>query len=306
MKKLFFLLIVIARAFCPKQSLHYKQIASSCLLAMTLFFFSSCTKVINLNLESTATNIVIDAEITDSVTSYTVNLTQTVNLSDNNVFPAVNGASVYISDNAGNSNILTETVPGSGNYVTSNLQGVDGRTYYLSVTSNGKKYTATSTMPYGVALDSVVTDTSSHHGGGGGFGGHGGGSTTPAVPSVTVRAVFTDPKGVANYYRLIEYVNNVPNYNTIAIVSDQGQDGSQITENVVRRDTSIHAGDTVKVVLESIDANVYEYYRTLKQVTKTQTGIQTTVPGNPTTNLSNNALGFFSAYAVRSKSVVAP
>ncbi len=268
--------------------------------------FTACTKVINVDLNSANPNIVVDAEVTDSVTSYTVNLTQTVNFSDNNVFPAVNGAMVVISDNAGNSNILAETVPGSGNYVTSNLQGVDGRTYYLSIAYNGQIYKATSTMPYGVPLDSVITDTTSHHGGGGGFGGHGGGSTTPTVPSVTVRAVFTDPKGVANYYRLIEYVNGVPNYSTIAIISDQGQDGSQISENVVRRDTSIHTGDTVKVVLESIDANVYEYYRTLKQVTKAQTGIQTTVPGNPTTNLSNNALGFFSAYAVRSKYVIAP
>lgn len=265
---------------------------------------SSCQKVINLNLESTATNIVVDAEVTDSVTSYTVNLTQTVNLGDNNVFPVVNGAIVVISDNAGNSEILPETSP--GNYTTSHLHGTNGRTYYLSITSNGKKYTATSTMPYGVALDSVIADTNtSHHGGGGGFGGHGGGSSTPAVPSVTVRAVFTDPKGIANYYRLIEYVNRIPNYDNIAIISDQGQDGSVISVNVVRRDANIHAGDTVKVVLESIDANVFEYYRTLKQVTKVQNGIQTTVPGNPTTNLSNNALGFFSAYAVRSKYVIA-
>ncbi len=273
------------------------------LLLMACCVFTACTKVINVDLNSANPDIVVDAEVTDSVTSYTVNLTQTVNFSDNNIFPVVNGATVVIRDNAGNSETLAETSP--GNYITSHLQGVDGRTYYLSITSNGKKYTATSTMPYGVALDSVIADTTSHRGGGG-FGGHGGGSTTPAVPNVTVRAVFTDPKGVANYYRLIEYVNRVPNYNNIAIVSDQGQDGSQITENVVRRDTSIHAGDTVKVVLESIDANVYEYYRTLKQVTKAQNGIQTTVPGNPTTNLSNNALGFFSAYAVRSKYVIAP
>ena len=281
------------------------QLHVYCLLFIVTCCLSSCTKVINIDLNSANPDIVVDAEVTDSATSYTVNLTQTVNFSDNNVFPAVDGAIVIISDNAGNSNILTETVQGSGNYVTSNLRGVDGRTYYLSILSKGQKYTATSTMPYGVPLDSVIADTGStqHHGGGFGGGGYGGGST---APSVTVRAVFTDPKGIVNYYRLIEYVNNVPNYNTIAIVSDQGQDGSQISENVVRRDTSIHTGDTVKVILESIDANVYEYYRTLKQVTKAQTGIQTTVPGNPTTNLTNNALGFFSAYAVRSKYVIAP
>jgi len=281
------------------------QVVIYCLLFIVNCLLTSCTKVINIDLNSTNPNIVIDAEVTDQPGSYSVNLTQTVNFSDNNTFPAINGASVIISDNAGNSNTLTESVLGSGNYVTSNLQGIEGRTYYLSVTNNGKNYTATSTMPYGVALDSVIADTNSSHGGGG-FGGHGGGGTTPSVPSVTVKAMFTDPKGIANYYRLIEYVNRVPNYNTIAIISDVGQDGTQITETVVRRDTSIHLGDTVNVVLESIDANVYEYYRTLKQVSRTQTGINVTVPGNPTTNLSNNALGFFSAYAVRSKYVVAP
>ncbi|HEX7413182.1 MAG TPA: DUF4249 family protein, partial [Bacteroidia bacterium] len=160
MKQLFYLLIVIARAFCPKQSPHYKQIALSYLLAMTVLFLTSCTKVINIDLNSANPNIVVDAEITDQPGPYTVNLTQTVNFSDNNVFPAINGATVVISDNAGNSNTLTETVPGSGNYVTSTLQGTVGRAYSISISYNGKTYTAMSTMPGPVALDSVIADTS--------------------------------------------------------------------------------------------------------------------------------------------------
>jgi len=266
--------------------------------------FISCTKVVNIDLNSVSPNIVVDAELNDQPGPYTVNLTQTVNFSDNNVFPAVTGATVIISDNAGNTETLTDM--GSGNYVTSHLQGVSGRTYNLFINSKGKVYTAASTMPAPVALDSVIADTSSKTRGGGFGGGGGGGSTTTHVVSVSVRAVFTDPAGVTNYYRLIEYKNRVPNYNNISIISDQGQDGSVITKNVIRRDTSIHKGDTISVVLESIDANVYEYYRTLAQITKTQTGIQTTVPGNPTTNMTNNALGFFSAYASRSKYTIAP
>jgi hypothetical protein len=261
---------------------------------------TSCTKVVNIDLNSANPSIVVDAEITDQPGPYTVNLTQTVNFSDNNVFPGVTGATVVISDNAGNTETLTET--GSGNYVASHLQGTSGRAYHISITSNGKNYTAVSTMPAPVALDSVIADTSSRTRGGG-FGG--GGNTTPVV-GVSVLAVFTDPAGVANYYRLIECVNHVPNYKNISIISDQGQDGAIISKNVVRRDTTIHKGDTISVILESIDANVYEYYRTLAQITKQQTGIQTTVPGNPTTNLSNNALGFFSAYAIRTKYTIAP
>src|ERR1700757_895067 len=263
---------------------------------------ASCTKVVNIDLNSANPSIVVDAEITDQPEPYTVNLTQTVNFSDNNMFPGVTGATVVISDNAGNTETLTET--GSGNYVAAHLQGTSGRVYHISITSNGKNYTAISTMPAPVALDSVIADTSSRTRGGG-FGGGGGGNKTPVV-GVSVHAVFTDPAGVANYYRLIECVNRVPNYKNISIVSDQGQDGAIISKNIVRRDTTIHKGDTISVILESIDANVYEYYRTLAQITKQQTGIQTTVPGNPTTNLSNNALGFFSAYAIRTKYTIAP
>lgn len=269
------------------------------LLFIVCSILASCTKVVNIDLNSANPNLVVDAEITDQPGPYTVNLTKTVNFSDNNVFPAVTGATVVITDNAGNSETLTET--GSGNYVASHLQGTVGRSYHISITSNNKNYTATSTMPAPVALDSVIADTSSRTRGGG----FGGGNTTPVV-GVSVHAVFTDPAGVVNYYRLIECVNRVPNYNNISIVSDQGQDGSIISKSVVRRDTTIHKGDTITVILESIDVNVYEYYRTLAQITKQQTGIQTTVPGNPTTNLSNNALGFFSAYAIRTKYTIAP
>ena len=271
-----------------------------CYLILVTCYLSSCTKVITIDLNSTKPNIVVDAEITDNPGPYTINLTQTINFTSDNVFPAVSGATVVISDNAGNTETLLETSP--GNYTSSHLQGTDGRTYSILIQSNGKSYTAISTMPAGVTIDSLVADTNSHHGGG--F--NGGSSGYSGNPGVSVRAVFTDPKGIVNYYRLIEYVNRVPNYNNITIISDKGQDGSIIIENVARRDTSIHAGDTINVVLESIDANVYEYYRTLKLVSKSQTGIEPTVPGNPTTNLSNNALGFFSAYAVRSKYVIAP
>ena len=278
-----------------------RKFSKSALILWLLILGSSCTKVIKVDLNSASPNIVVDAEVTDQAGPYTFNLTKTVNFSDDNVFPALSGAAVVLSDNAGNSETLTEINP--GNYVTSHIQGIIGRTYNLSITANGKNYTATSTMPAGVPLDSVVADTTSPHRS---FGFGGNNSSTTTSTAVTIRAVFTDPKGVANYYRLIEFVNGVGNYSSINVISDQGQDGALITETVVRRDTSLHAGDLVNIVLESIDVNVYEYFRTFKQVTRAQTGIQVTVPGNPTTNLSNNALGFFSAHALRSMYVIVP
>ncbi|HSZ26237.1 MAG TPA: DUF4249 family protein, partial [Cytophagaceae bacterium] len=97
---------------------------------------SACQKVINVDLNDASPQLVIIGTVTDQSGPYSVSLSQTVNFSDDNIFPPVSGAQVIISDNVGNSETLTETTPGT--YKTSLLQGVTGRTYSLSVTSNGK------------------------------------------------------------------------------------------------------------------------------------------------------------------------
>ena len=255
--------------------------------------FSSCQKVINIDLNSAAPQLVVEGNISDQPGPYTVKLSQTVNFSDDNVFPAASGAQVIVSDNAGNSETLSEITP--GNYTTSVLQGTAGRTYNMSITFKGKNYTATSTMPFAVKIDTITVDTSSHGGFGGGFG---------KTKSIKISAQFKDTAGIANYYRLVETVNGIQK-NNIYIVSDYLQDGAVISRNVSTRDTTIHSGDAVTVSLQSIDKNVYEYFRTLNLLIG-PAGAQSASPANPTSNINNGALGYFSAYAVRSKSIVIP
>jgi len=60
-----------------------------------------------------------------------------------------------ISDNAGNRDTLTEIPVGSGTYLTHTIQGVIGRTYTLDIKNEGKDYTAISTIPTPVILDSI-------------------------------------------------------------------------------------------------------------------------------------------------------
>ncbi len=54
-----------------------------------LFIFAlfSCTKVINVNLNNANPNIVIEGVISDGAGPYQVQLSQTVNFSDPNIFP---------------------------------------------------------------------------------------------------------------------------------------------------------------------------------------------------------------------------
>jgi hypothetical protein len=260
-------------------------------IAIVIATLSSCQKVINVDLNSAAPEIIIEGGVSDQVGSYTINLSRTVNFSDANVFPPVTGAAVTINDNAGNSEILTEIT--AGVYTSSTLQGTVGRTYTISVTANGKNYQAVSTMAAPVAIDTLLQQNST------GFGGGTGGNTI----NKSVHVIFTDALGVVNYYRLIEIVNGV-RLNTISITSDDLRDG-QIMDQRLRggSDIKLQTGDIVSVQLESIDKNVFDYFRTFNEASG-DASFSSSSPANPISNLSNNALGYFSAYSVKSKSII--
>jgi hypothetical protein len=262
------------------------------LIAIALLIIStvpSCQKVIHVDLNGAAPQLVVVGNVTDQPGPYVVTLSQTVNFSDDNVFPPVSGQEVIITDNTGISETLTESSP--GNYQTSILQGAIGRTYSISVAPKGKNYSATSTMPVAVNIDSLLVETSS----GRGFN---------KTKKISLHVIFKDPTGIANYYHFIEIVNGIQSTDFF-ITSDKYQDGANIDYNLSAQDSTLNSGDSVLVILQSIDNNVYEYFRTLNQVASGG-GLQTSTPGNPTTNLSNNALGYFSACSVRSKKIKIP
>jgi hypothetical protein len=264
-----------------------------CCLPLILLF--SCQKVINLNLNSSNPQFVVTGSISDQPGPYTVNLTQSVNFSQDNVFPPVQGATVSITDNLGNSEVLKNTSP--GNYTGSVLQGTPGRTYTLSITANGKTYSGASTMPTAVDLDTLTVDSTDFFGGGSSGGRNGSGH-------YAINTYLQDPSGAAHYYRFVEVVNGITK-NNIFILSDEYQSGKLIERTLSTGDSTVQAGDSVTIYIQSIDYPVYQYFNTLKQTIQNAGGfIQVSDPGNPTSNLNNNALGCFSAYAVRSKSIV--
>jgi hypothetical protein len=264
-----------------------------CCISLIISVLPSCQKVIELDLNSTDPVIVIEANLSNLPGSYSVELHKTVNFSDANTFPTCTGAVVTINDNSGNSELLIETTPGT--YTTTSLQGIVGKTYTISVTADGKNYQGVSNLPAPVTIDTLIVTTSS--GFGGGLGGMGG---NDSVKSVSVR--FTDPIGITNYYRLVEIVNGVL-VNTFSIVSDLYRDGYSIEETVREgSDIKLKTGDIVTIQLQSIDKDVYEYFRTFNQTSGG--GFSSSSPANPTSNISNGALGYFSAYAVTSKTII--
>ena len=258
-----------------------------------LLLLASCQKVINVDLNSAAPAIVIEGGITDQPGPYTVTLTSTVSFSSSNTFPPVSGAAVTIADNAGHSDILTETSPGI--YSTSSLQGVPGRVYTLTVIASNKTYQSVSTLSPPVSIDSLSVIKS------GSFGGGPGG---PGGKSINVSAKFTDPAGTPNYYRFTETINHILT-NSIFITSDNLRDATVIDYTLrTNSDFKLHSLDTVDVELRTIDLGVYEYFRTFNRTGGGAFGSSS--PANPLSNISGGALGYFSAYSVRPKRIIIP
>jgi len=248
-----------------------------------LTFVISCQKVINIDLNSASPAIVIVGNVNDQPGPYTVTLNQTVNFSDPNTFPAISGAFITISDNAGTTDTLTETAPGV--YHTKKIIGVAGRTYNLTVEVNGQIYTSSSTMPQAVPFDTLIVIQQN------GF------RDTNLYP----QAQFQDPVAVSNYYRFIETRNDTLQ-TRIFTIDDQFSNGRYI-DYTLRSDTGLAIGDSVKVEMQCIDQGAYQYFSTFREASGSSVNV---TPSNPVSNISNNALGYFSAHTSRFKAIKVP
>jgi hypothetical protein len=252
-----------------------------------IFSAISCTKIVNINLNASAPRLIVEGSISDQPASCSVKLSKSVNYNEPNTFPAVTGASVLISDDNGNNATLIENRPGS--YSAPAFNGVPGMTYTLTVTSEGKTYTAVSRMPDPVAIDTISQDSLTM-----GFG--------RGTKVKFIRIQYHDPKGIENNYRFVEKINSTLS-NSIYVDNDILRDGNIITQEIVHTDPSLLKGDSVVIFLYTIDKPVFNYFEQLRQITQGFGG-QTATPANPVSNLTNGALGYFSANALRSKSIV--
>ncbi|MBS1938134.1 MAG: DUF4249 domain-containing protein [Bacteroidetes bacterium] len=251
---------------------------------LALFVLTSCTKEIELPLQDESNKVVIEAAVVEGPGPHTVRLSRSVPFTNNNTFPAVQGATVTLSDDQGNSEQLTETSPGT--YATSTLQGVVGRTYHLSTTVDGTTYIAACRMPTLVPLDTLRIDSLPLFGG------------NPKV----VYAVCSDPAGEQNNYRYITRVNGtlLPG---VRVQNDRLENGSMMDQPVnLGSNVALKPGDQVEVAMQCIAPEVYRYFFALSQ---SMSG-NSSAPADPPTNISGGALGYFSAYTASTRTLVVP
>lgn len=249
-------------------------------LVLSIITFNACEKVIDIDLNKQNPQYVIEGTITDEMKVHQVKITKTVNFDQPNVYPAVQGAVVTISDDAGNTEILKENQ--AGIYETTMMQGISGRTYTLTVKHDNNTFTAKSKMPEKVTLNGAIFLLNS------GFG-------TDTLPTFTAIPQYKDPAGVKNYYRFIQFINGIKD-KTILVRNDNITDGKTNVQQPLFSFEEMYENDKYELIMENVDENVYTYFYALSSSSGQGPGGGTT-PANPPSNLNNGALGYFSAHA---------
>jgi hypothetical protein len=248
----------------------------------------SCTKVIDIKTGNESGKLDIEANVVDTTGLQTITLSRNVPFTNTNVYPAVSGAKVTVTDPSGNSYPFTESL--AGTYTNAQLTGISGSAYKMTVTVNDTTYNATSTMPAKVALDSVTSQNVP--------------LSTGSNPKKQIIVHYQDPKGVANYYRFVVYVNDVQ-LKAVFAFDDEFNDGDYVNNILFAAGddiTDIYAGDKVTVIMQCIDQPVYLYWFTLMQESGNGPGGSVT-PSNPPTDITPVSLGYFSAHTSQTMTI---
>jgi hypothetical protein len=277
-----------------------RHLAIPLIFTLMLLAGYACTERIDVDLGTTYSRLVVDGALTSDTTVHTIRLTQTADYYSNKPALAVRGASVSITDGT-QTIMLTENPNRPGYYETNNQAfGIAGNTYrlviQLPVEINGHDfYEASSYMPTVVPLDSIKLNT---------------------IPQWNVVAVGTyalDPPST-DYYLFNVYKNGEllsDTINKVFLTDDKFFNGSYtngapaafLFQDNPRE--KIIPGDTVTLQIAGITRDYYYFLTELLSSSGFNNPLFGGPPANISGNVSNGAIGFFTAYSVKYSTVIA-
>lgn len=260
------------------------------ILGSALLLGTACEKEIDLDLDGNDSKYVVEGVLTDETGGCSVKISQTKDFYSDNSYTGVSGAIVKIYHGT-DTTLLTES--STGVYVAPELTGTSGNTYGMIVIIGDETITATSVMPAKVNMDSLyITEEDA-------FG------DLQKQPTV----VFTDPAGAINYYRFSLYVNDYKSPN-VYVRNDDLTNGNVVSAKLFNFDGEeedpdyIDSGEQITVEMMNIDRFVYKYFYSLSESATGES--DSASPANPVSNLTGNALGYFSAHTIQRKTITVP
>ncbi|WP_294821617.1 DUF4249 domain-containing protein [uncultured Flavobacterium sp.] len=254
------------------------------LLIVTAVLFTACEEVVDMDLNTAAPRLVVDASIdwvrgTDG-SEQKVKLSMTGGYYENTV-PPVSGATVFITNGA---SVVFDFIenPGTGEYVCSNFVPEIGQAYTLTVIHDGETYTAAEKLFAAPEIQNVVQDNE------GGFTGD----------NIELTYYFPDNGNETNFY-LARIDTDIYPYPEYGALKDEFEQGNLMS--VIVSDEDFNPGDNVGFKLYGISERYYNFMMILISITEggTGSGPFQTPPVNARgniinqTNQENFAFGYF-------------
>jgi hypothetical protein len=264
-------------------------------LLWAMIFLVGCTETIDIDLEEAGSRLVVDGMIVSDQKMHYVRLSESVPFMSDSASPPISGADVVLSDGMRNRN-LSEVKGFPGYYVTTtDFVGIPDRVYKLKISGvdlNGdeiaESYTTSSYMPSKASLDSIdlVYD--------------------PNWEVWKVILYARDKKASADYYMFRVFQNGVlisDNISEYSVVSDRFFDGSNTNglwvQSIDGSDDrmGLQDGDVITLQMASITVDYYRFVEGIQRENRRQYPLFSGPPANVAGNVSNNALGFFTAFS---------
>lgn len=238
-----------------------------------VLLFSACEDLIDVDLNDADPRIVIEANLSDLHAVQRIRVSKTVGFGEPVNSIPVSDATVFVHDDRGSASYFQHN--GDGIYLSDTTYGfvpTSGRTYTLQVMVDDELFESSCYMPPYVDVDSTGIVRENIFG--------------DDYYFATFK--FNDPPNAANYYRYDVAINN-GDFRFSSVFQDKFNDGLFVTHQVSDLNAELEPGDYILVRRYCIDEKVFSYWNEYQS-----TNPGSAAPGNPTSNISNNALGYFS------------
>ncbi len=252
----------------------------------TLIIITACEEVIDIDLNYDDPAFVVEALVyRDSVCS--VRLTRTASFFTLEEPDVIDNAVITIRDETTSEELQYS---GNGYYTGNNITGTENSNYEIGIIHDGVTYTGEAYMPEKTDIISVSFDKYEVQS-----------TLNPLGETVfTIICEFADNPDTDNFYMIKYLEKGVMIESNYFMLTEYDAIGGtfSIEDNIITFSESIfYEGGEVEVQLFSIDEPVYKYFTQLNDILFWKRRIMPPTPYNPSSNISNGALGYFAAWA---------
>lgn len=255
------------------------------LIITFLFFLCGCTEKIDVDLFESPVKLVVEGYVTSEVKQHSVLLSRSSPYFSDLPPEMVSGATVTIEDSS-TLYTLYENAPGI--YLTyAVFAGIPGSSYTLTISVDGETYSATSVMPSVQPIDSIMFYRS---------------ETNEKVYEI---GLFTqEPSTPGDHYFWKVYKDFIlmsKNITQLEFANDDLINGNYLS-GIRVQSVEAKPGNRITLEMASITEEYYEYCLAIIKETLYADGPFESAPASITGNISNGALGFFTAYSLTRRS----